>query len=69
LRLKILTLFVREGAGKNSYIYSASGEELAKKMKEDANQYYEGNMVYNNNKLLDYFTVQIMARSPVHGSF
>ena len=37
-----------------SYIYSAAGEKLAKKMKEGTYQYYAGNMVYKNDKSLNY---------------
>jgi RHS repeat-associated protein len=37
-----------------SYIYSASGEKLAKVMNGEVQQYYAGNMVYNNSKALDY---------------
>ena len=37
-----------------SYIYSASGEKLAKKMKDNKYQYYAGSMVYNDDKSLNY---------------
>jgi hypothetical protein len=37
-----------------SYIYSASGEKLAKRMKDGTTQYYCGNMVYKNDKSLNY---------------
>jgi len=45
---------VSKGSDNISYIYSAVGEKLAKKMKDNTYQYYAGNMVYNNDKLLDY---------------
>jgi RHS repeat-associated protein len=37
-----------------SYIYSAAGEKLAKKLKDNTYQYYAGSMVYNNDKTLNY---------------
>jgi RHS repeat-associated protein len=37
-----------------TYIYSAAGEKLAKKMKDNTYQYYAGNMVYKNDKSLNY---------------
>ncbi|HEY3389375.1 MAG TPA: hypothetical protein VGK38_07385, partial [Prolixibacteraceae bacterium] len=37
-----------------SYIYSAAVEKLAKKMKDGTYQYYAGNMVYKNDKSLNY---------------
>jgi len=37
-----------------SYIYSASGEKLAKRMKDYSYQYYAGGMVYNYDKSLKY---------------
>jgi len=38
----------------NFYIYSAAGEKLTKKMKDNTYQYFAGNMVYNKDKLLNY---------------
>jgi len=37
-----------------AYIYSAAGNKLAKKMKDNTYQYYTGNMVYKNDKSLNY---------------
>jgi len=37
-----------------TYIYSATGEKLAKRDKNNLYQYYAGNMVYNNGKSLNY---------------
>jgi RHS repeat-associated protein len=45
---------VSKGSDNIAYIYSAAGEKLAKKKKDNMYQYYAGSMVYNNNKLLDY---------------
>ena len=45
---------VSKGSDSISYIYSAAGEKLAKKMKDNTYQYYAGNMVYKNDKSLNY---------------
>jgi len=37
-----------------AYIYSAAGEKLARMMKDGTYQYYAGNMVYKNDKSLNY---------------
>jgi RHS repeat-associated protein len=42
------------GSENISYIYSASGEKLAKKMKDGSFQYYAGNFVYRKDQVLDY---------------
>jgi len=49
-----LPKLVSKGADNISYIYSAAGEKLAKKMTNNTYQYYAGNMVYNNDKSLNY---------------
>jgi len=49
-----LPKLVSKGSDNIAYIYSAAGEKLAKKKKEGTYQYYAGNMVYNNDRLLDY---------------
>jgi len=45
---------ITKGSESISYIYSASGEKLAKRMKDYSYQYYAGNMVYNSDKSLKY---------------
>jgi RHS repeat-associated protein len=45
---------VIKGSENITYIYSAAGEKLAKKMKDNTYQYYAGNMVYKNDKSLNY---------------
>lgn len=45
---------IRKGNDSLSYIYSASGEKLAKSYNGTIKQYYTGNMVYNTAKNLDY---------------
>jgi len=45
---------ITKGSESISYIYSASGEKLAKRMKDYSYQYYAGNMVYNNDKSLKF---------------
>jgi len=45
---------VSKGNDNISYIYSAAGEKLAKKMTNNTYQYYAGNMVYRNDKSLNY---------------
>jgi RHS repeat-associated protein len=49
-----LPKLVGKGADNITYIYSAAGEKLAKKMKDNTYQYYAGNMVYKNDKSLNY---------------
>ncbi len=43
-----------KGSDNIAYIYSALGEKLARKMKDNTYQYYAGNMVYKNDKSLSY---------------
>ncbi|MDP4240771.1 MAG: hypothetical protein Q8904_15015 [Bacteroidota bacterium] len=45
---------ISKGSDNISYIYSAAGEKLAKKMKDNTYQYYAGNFVYGTDKGLDY---------------
>lgn len=45
---------ITKGSESISYIYSASGEKLAKRMKDYSYQYYAGSMVYNYDKSLKY---------------
>ena len=45
---------ITKGTDNIAYIYTATGEKLAKRMKDNTNQYYAGNMVYNSSKALDY---------------
>jgi len=45
---------VCRGTKSNSYIYSAAGKKLAKEMTNNTYQYYAGNMVYKNDKSLNY---------------
>lgn len=49
-----LPKLVSKGTDNISYIYSAAGEKLVKKMTNNTYQYYAGNMVYNNDKSLKY---------------
>jgi len=37
-----------------SYIYTATGEKVAKRMKDNSYQYYAGSFIYNNDKTLNY---------------
>ena len=45
---------ITSGTDNIAYIYSAGGNKLAKKMKDNTYQYYTGNMVYKNDKSLNY---------------
>lgn len=45
---------ITRGTDNLSYIYSATGEKLAKLKNSVVQQYYTGNMVYNSSKALDY---------------
>jgi len=45
---------ITSGTDNIAYIYSAAGTKLAKKMKDNTYQYYAGNMVYKNDKSLNY---------------
>ena len=45
---------VSSGSDNISYVYSVAGAKLAKKMKDNTYQYYTGNMVYKNDKSLNY---------------
>jgi RHS repeat-associated protein len=45
---------ITKGTDNLSYIYSATGEKLAKLKNSMFQQYYTGNMVYNSSKVLDY---------------
>ena len=45
---------ITSGTDNIAYIYSAGGNKLAKKMKDNTYQYYTGNMVYKNDKTLNY---------------
>ncbi|MDP4210493.1 MAG: RHS repeat-associated core domain-containing protein, partial [Bacteroidota bacterium] len=45
---------ISKGSDNISYIYSATGEKLAKRMKDNTYQYYAGGFVYNNDKSLNY---------------
>jgi len=49
-----LPKLVSKGSDNITYIYSAAGEKLAKKMNDTTIKYYAGNMVYNNDKSLNY---------------
>jgi RHS repeat-associated protein len=37
-----------------SYIYTATGEKVAKRMKDNSYQYYAGSFIYNSDKTLNY---------------
>jgi RHS repeat-associated protein len=52
-----------------SYIYSASGEKLAKRMKDNSYQYYAGNMVYKNDKTLNYLLFEEGLVNKVSGGY
>ena len=45
---------ITKGSDNIAYIYSSAGEKLAKKMKDNTYKYYAGNMVYKNDKSLNY---------------
>ena len=45
---------IKSGNDSINYIYSALGNKLAKRMKDNTYHYYAGNMMYNNDKSLNY---------------
>ena len=53
----------------NFYIYSAAGEKLAKRMKDNTYQYYAGNMVYKNDKSLNYLLFEEGLVNNVSGGY
>jgi len=55
--------------GELSYIYSAEGEKLARKMKNFTYHYYAGNMVYNDDRLLDYLLFNKGLVNKVSGAY
>ena len=52
-----------------TYIYSAAGEKLAKRMKDGTYQYYAGNMVYKNDKSLNYLSFDEGLVNKVSGGY
>lgn len=52
-----------------AYIYSAAGEKLAKKMIDNTYQYYAGNMVYKNDKSLNYLLFEEGLVNKVSGGY
>jgi RHS repeat-associated protein len=52
-----------------AYIYSAAGEKLAKRMKDGIYQYYAGNMVYKNDKSLNYLSFEEGLVNKVSGGY
>jgi len=64
-----LPKLVSKGAENIAYIYSAAGEKLAKKMKDNTYQYYAGNMVYKNDKSLNYLSFDEGLVNKVSGGY
>ncbi|MDP4210569.1 MAG: RHS repeat-associated core domain-containing protein, partial [Bacteroidota bacterium] len=60
---------ISKGSENISYIYSATGEKLAKRMKNNTYQYYAGGFVYNDDKSLNYFAFDEGRVKKVSSSF
>ena len=60
---------ITRGSDSISYIYSASGEKLVKRMKDNSCNYYAGSMVYNNDKTLKYILFEEGMVNKVSGGY
>lgn len=60
---------ITRGSDSISYIYSASGEKLVKRMKDDSCNYYAGTMVYNIDKTLKYILFEEGMVNKVSGGY